>query len=122
MNLPLSFGMSKHDLKTVDEAQMTANTYREALALCIGLSRYKHNHALLAADLDMQGSQLSKCLSGSFHFPGDLVPVLERLCGNTAVTQWFVLQHGQSIKVKTPAEIIQEQAEEIAQLRAERAA
>jgi len=107
-SLPLAFGMSKHDLKPVDTEQLTAKTYREALATCIDLSKYKHNKALLAADLDMPASQLSKCLSGSFHFPGDKVPILERLCGNTAVTQWFALQHGATLKVKTLEEKLAE--------------
>lgn len=118
-SLPLAFGMSKHDLKAVSPEQMVgATSYRNALSLCIDLSKYKHNRALLAADLDMQPSQLSKCISGSFHFPGDKVSELERLCGNTAVTQWFALQHGATLHYKSDAEIIKEQAEEIAILRA----
>ena len=116
--LPLSFGMTKHDLKTVDSEQLTCKTFVNALATCIDLSKYKHNRKLLAADLDMCGSQLSKCLSGSFHFPGDKVPLLERLCGNTAVSQWFALQHGATLHVKTDAEVIAELRAQLAKVAA----
>lgn len=118
-SLPLAFGMSKHELRSVAPEQLVgASSYRNALSLCIDLSKYKHNRALLAADLDMQPSQLSKCISGNFHFPGDKVSELERLCGNTAVTQWFALNHGATLHFKTADEIIREQAEEIKALRA----
>lgn len=117
-SLPLAFGMSKHDLKTVEPEQLTAKTFNEALILCIALSKYKHNHKLLACDLDMCGSQLSKCLGGSFHFPGEKIPSLERLCGNMAVTQWFCLQHGATPHVKTDQEIIQELRAQLAKLAA----
>lgn len=109
MKLPLAFGMSNHAIKTVDPSEMNGATdFRKALSTCIDLSKYKHNHALLAADLEMTGSQLSKCLRGSFHFPGDKVPLLERLCGNTAVTQWFASQHGADIRIKTAEEKLAE--------------
>lgn len=113
--LPLLFGMSKHSVKPAEKSELTTKTFRGALQTCIELSKYKHNHSLLAADLEMPASQLSKCLNGSFHFPGDKVPILERLCGNTSVTQWFAAQHNATLHIKTVEEKLAECEAKLAQ-------
>ena len=114
--LPLAFGVSKYTVKPAEPCELKAKTFRGALQTCIELSKYKHNHAMLAADLEMCASQLSKCLNGSFHFPGDKIPVLEKLCGNTSVTQWFAMKHNASLVIET---VEQRLARENAELRAQ---
>ena len=119
LTLPLAFGMTKHEVRSVPAEKMVAATdYRHALKLCISLSKYKHNHELLACDLDMKGSHFSKCLNGTFHFPGDKIPVIEKLCGNTAITQWLASQHNATLHVETLEEKVKRLEAELAKVAA----
>ena len=123
MNLSLSMGAVNGEVMAVPDCELRAATdFRSALALCIRLSRVRRTQNDLALLAGINASQFSKIMNGSFHLPTDLIPVIERLCGNTAITQWLALQHGAALKIKTPEEIIREQAEELAQLRAKVAA
>lgn len=97
-------------------------TFLEALGVCIQVSRVKRTDANLAVSSGIHPAQFSRIRQGKAHLPTDKIPVIEKLCGNTAITQWLASQHGAVLKVKTPDEIIREQAEVIAQLRAEKAA
>jgi plasmid maintenance system antidote protein VapI len=122
-SLNLSFGMCCCEVLPVDEAQIkTCKTFKDALRLCMKLSRVKRTQSDLASQAGVNACQFSKILHSDFHLPGDAIATIEKLCGNTAMTQWLAMQHGATLHVKTDAEIIQEQAEEIAQLRAKVAA
>lgn len=118
-SLPLAFGAVSGDVKTVPESQLkAAKTFKDSLRLCIKLSPVKRTQNDLACLAGINACQFSKILKSDFHLPGDSIAAIERLCGNTAMTQWLALQHGATLHYKSPEEIIKEQAEEIAILRA----
>lgn len=122
-SLNLAFGALNGDVIPVAEGQLRAATsFKDALRLCMKLSRVKRTQADLASQAGINACQFSKILHSDFHLPGDSIVLIEKLCGNSAMTQWLALQHGATLHVKTEAEIIQEQAIEIAQLRAKVAA
>jgi plasmid maintenance system antidote protein VapI len=119
MNLPLSMGAMNGEVSTVAEGEMRAATdFKSALALCIRLSRVRRTQNDLAGLVGINATQFSKIMNGAFHLPTDKIPVIEKLCGNTAITQWLASQHGAQLHYKTPEQIIAEQAEVIARLQA----
>ena len=106
-SLPLAFGAINGGLVMAQEHELRAATdFRQALSLCIRLSRVRRTQNDLAALAGINASQLSKIVNGTFHLPTDKIPVIENLCGNTAITQWLALQHGASLKFETPEEKI----------------
>jgi len=97
-SLNLSFGMCCCEVLPVDEAQIKAcKTFKDALRLCMKLSRVKRTQSDLASQAGVNACQSSKVLHGDFHLPGDSITQIEKLCGNTAMTQWLALQHGATI-------------------------
>jgi len=112
-SLNLSFGASNGEVLPVNESQLRAATrFKDALRLCVKLSRVKRTQADLALQADIHPTQFSKILHSNFHLPGDSIALIEKLCGNTAITQWLALQHGAQVKFET-------QEEKIARLEAE---
>lgn len=106
-SLNLSFGMVNGSITQVDESQLkAASTFKDALKLCIQLSRVKRTQQDLALQAGVNACQFSKVLRGDFHLPGDAIPRIERLCGNSAMTQWLALQHGATLHVETLEEKI----------------
>lgn len=126
MKLNLSFGVADGEVKPVEDAVIRAiGDFREALGVCIRLSRVKRTNNDLALLAGISPSLLSRILHGNTSKPysaanldGDKIPVIEKLCGNTAITQWLALQHGAQLEFPTAEQIIKRQAETIARLEA----
>jgi plasmid maintenance system antidote protein VapI len=105
MNLPLSMGAMNCEVSPVPEGEMRAATdFKSSLALCIRLSRVRRTQNDLAGLVGINATQFSKIMNGAFHLPTDKIPVIEKLCGNTAITQWLASQHGAELKFETLAE------------------
>jgi hypothetical protein len=122
-SLNLSFGVTNGEVLTVDESHLKAcKSFKDALRLCMKLSRVKRTQADLALQAGINVCQFSKILHADFHLPGDSIAAIERLCGNTSMTQWLALQNGAVIHIKTDAEKLAECQAELAQLRAKVAA
>lgn len=108
-SLNLSFGVSNGEVLTVDESQLKgAKTFKDALKLCMKLSRVKRTQADLASQAGVNACQFSKILHSDFHLPGDAIATIEKLCGNTAMTQWLAMQHGATLHIKTVEEKLAE--------------
>ena len=108
-SLNLSFGMCCCEVLPVDEAQIkTCKTFKDALRLCMKLSRVKRTQADLASQAGVNACQFSKILHSDFHLPGDAIATIEKLCGNTAMTQWLAMQHGATLHIKTVEEKLAE--------------
>jgi plasmid maintenance system antidote protein VapI len=119
VNLSLSMGAVNGEILPVPDSEMRAATdFRSALALCIRLSRVRRTQNDLAMLAGINASQFSKIMGGSFHLPTDLIPVIERLCGNTAITQWLASQHGAQLKVETLEEKVVRLEAELARVAA----
>ena len=122
--------MADGEIKAVDEAVIRAiGNFREALGVCIRLSRVKRTNNDLALLAGISPSLFSRILNGNTNKPysaanldGDKIPVIEKLCGNTAMTQWLALQHGAELHYKTAEEKLAEAQAEIARLREQVAA
>lgn len=91
---------------------------QDSLVMCWNnrVVRYSQSHA--AELLGMDKGYMSRCLNGKGNFPPQLIPELQRLCGNLAFTQYMnhcfnldAVQHTQ-----TPAERIQELEQKVIQL------
>ena len=108
-SLNLSFGMCCCEVLPVDEAQIkTCKTFKDALRLCMKLSRVKRTQSDLASQAGVNACQFSKILHSDFHLPGDAIATIEKLCGNTAMTQWLAMQHGATLHIKTVEEKLAE--------------
>ena len=108
-SLNLSFGMCCCEVLPVDEAQIkTCKTFKDALRLCMKLSRVKRTQSDLASQAGVNACQFSKILHSDFHLPGDAIATIENLCGNTAMTQWLAMQHGATLHIKTVEEKLAE--------------
>jgi len=108
-SLNLSFGVSNGEVSTVDEAQLKAcKSFKDSLRLCMKLSRVKRTQADLACNAGINVCQFSKIIRADFHLPGDSIASIEKLCGNTAMTQWLALQHGATLHIKTCEEKLAE--------------
>jgi plasmid maintenance system antidote protein VapI len=122
-SLPLAFGTSNGEVSTVDEGQIKAcKSFKDALRLCMRLSRVKRTQADLAFQAGINVCQFSKILHSDFHLPGDSIAAIEKLCGNTAMTQWLALQHGATLHIKTDAEKLDDCQAELAAFKAKVAA
>lgn len=116
-SLNLAFGMTSGVVTPVAETQLrAAKTFKDSLRLCMKLSRVKRTQADLALQAGINACQFSKILHGDFHLPEDSIPLIEKLCGNCAMTQWLALQHGANLEFET---VEQRQAREITELRAQ---
>lgn len=108
--------MADGEIKAVDEAVIRAiGNFREALGVCIRLSRVKRTNNDLALLAGISPSLFSRILNGNTNKPysaanldGDKIPVIEKLCGNTAMTQWLALQHGAELHYKSVEERLAE--------------
>ena len=108
-SLPLSFGASNGEVLPVDEAQLKAcKSFKDTLRLCMKLSRVKRTQSDLASQAGINVCQFSKILHSDFHLPGDSITAIEKLCGNTAMTQWLASQHGATLHIKTTEEKLAE--------------
>lgn len=106
-SLPLAFGASNGEVVTVDEGQLKAcKFFKDSLRLCMKLSRVKRTQADLACQAGVNACQFSKILHSDFHLPGDAIATIEKLCGNTAMTQWLAMQHGATLHQETLQEKI----------------
>jgi plasmid maintenance system antidote protein VapI len=122
-SLNLSFGVSNGEVLTVDEAQLKAcKTFKDALRLCMKLSRVKRTQADLASQAGINVCQFSKIIRADFHLPGDSIASIEKLCGNAAMTQWLALQHNATLHIKTDAEKLADCQAEFAAYKAKVAA
>ena len=101
-SLPLAFGVSNGEVLAVDESQLKAcKSFKDSLRLCMKLSRVKRTQSDLASQAGINVCQFSKILHSDFHLPGDAIAAIEKLCGNTAMTQWLALQHGATLHFET---------------------
>lgn len=122
-SLNLSFGVSNGEVSTVDEAQLRAcKSFKDSLRLCMKLSRVKRTQADLACTAGINVCQFSKILHSDFHLPGDSIAAIEKLCGNTAMTQWLAMQHGATLHIKTAEEKLADCQAELAAFKAKVAA
>jgi len=122
-SLNLSFGVSNGEVSTVDEAQLKAcKSFKDSLRLCMKLSRVKRTQSDLASQAGINVCQFSKILHSDFHLPGDSIAAIEKLCGNTAMTQWLALQHGATLHIKTAEEKLADCQAELAAFKAKVAA
>jgi plasmid maintenance system antidote protein VapI len=122
-SLNLSFGVSNGEVSTVDESQLKAcKSFKDALRLCMKLSRVKRTQSDLALQAGINVCQFSKIIRADFHLPGDAIAVIEKLCGNTAMTQWLAMQHNAVIHIKTDAEKLADCQAEFAAYKAKVAA
>lgn len=76
-------------------------SFRDALAICIQSSRVKRTDANLAVSAGIHPAQFSRIRQGKAHLPTDKIPVIEKLCSNTAITQWLASQHGAFVRHET---------------------
>jgi len=107
MKLFLTMGAVGGGLDTAETSQIARiEHFTEALSLCIQISRVKRTDANLAVSAGIHPAQFSRIRQGKAHLPTEKIPVIERLCGNTAITQWLASQHGASLKFETPEEKI----------------
>jgi plasmid maintenance system antidote protein VapI len=72
------------------------------------LSRVKRTQSDLASQAGVNACQFSKILHSDFHLPGDAIATIEKLCGNSAMTQWLAMQHGATLHIKTVEEKLAE--------------
>lgn len=79
-----------------------AKSFRDALMICIKQSHVKRTNNELALLCGMNPSQFHKCIYGDFHLPLAKVPLVENACGNTAMTQWFAMQHDATLECEGP--------------------
>lgn len=115
-SLNLAFGMTSGVVTPVAETQLrAAKTFKDALKLCMKLSRVKRTQAALALEAGINACQFSKILHGDFHLPEDSIPLIEKLCGNCAMTQWLALQHGATLHVKSVEERLAEAEAKLAE-------
>ena len=113
-SLNLAFGMGNGTVKPVPESELRgAKDFRGAVQTCIKLSQVKRTQNDLALLVGMNATQLSKCINGPFHLPGDVIALVEKHCGNTAITQWLALQHNATLKVETAEERLLRENEEL---------
>lgn len=113
-SLNLAFGATSGDVITVPDCELRAvGNFKEAVRLCIKLSRVRRTQADLACLAGINVAQFSKVLNGSFHLPGDAIAKVERLCGNTAITQYLAKQHGALLKFETEVERLRRENEEL---------
>jgi len=121
--LPLAFGVSNCEVLTVDEGQIKAcKSFKDSLRLCMKLSRVKRTQSDLASQAGINVCQFSKIIHSDFHLPGDSISAIEKLCGNTAMTQWLALQHGATLHIKTTEEKLADCQAELAAFKAKVAA
>ena len=122
-SLNLSFGAMNGQVSTVDESQLRgAKTFKDALKLCMKLSRVKRTQSDLASQAGINVCQFSKIIRADFHLPGDAIATIEKLCGNAAMTQWLALQHNATLHIKTDAEKLADCQAEFAAYKAKVAA
>lgn len=122
-SLNLAFGMTSGVVTPVAETQLrAAKSFKDALRLCMKLSRVKRIQSDLAMQAGINPTQFSKIIHSDFHLPGDSIAVIERLCGNCAMTQWLALQHGATLHIKTAEEKLAECQAELAAMKAKVAA
>jgi len=118
-SLNLSFGAVSGDVKPASEAEIrAAKTFKDALRLCIKLAPVKRTQNDLALLAGINATQFSKIINGAFHLPTAKIPVIEKLCGNTAITQWLASQHGAELKFETLAEKVVRLEAELARVAA----
>lgn len=119
MNLLLNMGAVNGGLLEISPEDMRlAVSFVTALGLCIQKSNVKRTDANLAVSAGIHPAQFSRVRQGKAHLPGDMIPVIERLCGNTAITQWLALQHGAQLKVETLEEKVIRLERELARVAA----
>lgn len=64
----------------------------DAVRLCIHLSNFSHER--IADSLGIDKGHWSRRMQGRAHFPTNKLVDLQRLCGNTAPTQYLAAQFG----------------------------
>ena len=115
-SLNLAFGMANGAVKTIPECELrAAKDFRSAVQTCIRLSQVKRTQNDLAHLVGMNATQFSKCINGPFHLPGDVISLVEKFCGNTAITQWLASQHNATLKIETEVERLRREVEELRQ-------
>lgn len=118
-SLNLAFGMTEGSVISVAETQLrAAKTFKDSLRLCMKLARVKRTQSDLAMQAGVNPCQFSKILHSDFHLPGDAIATIEKLCGNTAMTQWLALQHGGFIHFETLQEKVARLEAELAKVAA----
>lgn len=119
MNLPLTLGVMNCEIRSIAPEQLRGvSCFLDALSLCIQVSRVKRTDANLSVEVGIHPAQFSRIRQGKAHLPTDKIPVIERLCGNTAITQWLASQHGASLKFESLEEKVARLEAELAKVAA----
>lgn len=119
MKLPLSFGSISSEVKTVPDSELRAvKDFKDAIRLCIKLAPVRRIQNDVAALIGVNATQFSKVLNGSFHLPGDAITELEKVCQNTAITQFMASRHGATLHFETLEEKVQRLEAELAKVAA----
>lgn len=105
-----------------DEIMALCRSFKDALDVCIQLSKVKRTDANLALqivelakrdgkDLKLSPSQFSRIRQGIAHLNGDAIPYIQQLCGNAAIVQWQAKEIGGRIVFETEVEVLRKEVE-----------
>lgn len=94
-----------------DDLLALCGSFSDALKLCIQLSKVKRTDANLALEAGIHPAQFCRIRQGKAHLPGDALPAIERLCGNTAMTQWLAKQHNARLEYLTELEMLRREVD-----------
>ncbi len=115
-NLQLMGGMVEGGYQSVDTS--LCKTFLDALGVCIQVSRVKRTDANLAVSAGIHPAQFSRIRQGKAHLPTEKIPLIEKLCSNTAITQWLASQHGAQLHFETLQEKVARLEAELAKVAA----
>lgn len=110
------FGATKEP-KVVDEMLISqCQDARDAVRLCAALSDFTHETICEALNVDK--GHWSRMMQGRAHFPVHKLPMLERICGNYAVTQFLARAQGFELVERSKDARIRELEAQLRELKA----
>ncbi len=80
----------------------------DSVRLCVHLSNYSHEHLCEALGIDK--GHWSRMMQGRAHFPTNKLVDLQRLCGNTAPTQYLAAQFGFHLAERKARQVVERAA------------
>lgn len=92
------------DPEHIDRCQNALDSVR----LCIHLSNFSHERICDALGIDK--GHWSRMMQGRAHFPTNKIVDLQRLCGNTAPTQYLAAQFGWQLAERKQRQIVERAA------------
>ena len=92
------------DPDVIDHCQNALDSVR----LCVHLSNFSHERICDALGIDR--GHWSRIMQGRAHFPTNKLVDLQRLCGNTAPTQYLAAQFGWQLAERKQRQIVERAA------------